>query len=267
MNTINTDLQTFSQPFDLFAFGAVSKAAQDTQIKADSLQQKDITVYTKEGDKVTLTLEARTQLSYSNYQGQFSQISAVGSPNAAALELQNVAVQQETLELAGARTFTVSVEGDLSEQELKDIKTVLQQIDAVMMAILDNGRPQSTPEDLAIKDLDTLAGAEARYYQTGNIVLQQTTYLESDLAAVRQSPSDGPKPEKHGRDLAAKIRDRLEHLIDASHVKPRHLARPLKGYFNNLFKHFSDLKPLDRGPYNLARQIGSDLVKHVSGHA
>ena len=62
MHPVDAQPQRFTQQFDMYAHVFSARAMQTTAIAASRQEQKDITIYTDEGDKVTLSFEAADQL-------------------------------------------------------------------------------------------------------------------------------------------------------------------------------------------------------------
>ena len=112
MHPVDTQPQRFTQHFDIYAQIFSGRSMETTSVAANRQEQKDITIYTDEGDKVTLAFEAADQLVYSEYQGQSHHAHVSGMQNVAAIQVQSVNVEQKTIEFDRQRAFTITVEGD-----------------------------------------------------------------------------------------------------------------------------------------------------------
>ena len=98
---------------------------QGTRVALTSDQARDITIYTDEGDKVTLSSESSTLLYYSNYEGIFQEKSETGStddPGGKIANQESVAFQEMFFMEAHTSNISIAVEGDLNKEEIKDIQ-------------------------------------------------------------------------------------------------------------------------------------------------
>ncbi len=108
---------------------------QGTRVALISDQARDITIYTDEGDKVTLSSESSTLLYYSNYEGIFQEKSETGStddPGGQIANQESVAFQEMFFMEAHTSNISIAVEGDLNKEEIKDIQNVLKRMDKMM---------------------------------------------------------------------------------------------------------------------------------------
>lgn len=236
MNPIGTDRQTWPEEFDIYTQSFSNRSLQVNQIAAASQMEKDITIYTDEGDKVTLSFESEKSVYYANYQGQTRQVQELGLQNAAALQMQQVAVSGEMLAMNNNSNFAIAVEGDLNDQELKEIKTALQKIDTLMTDILyrnDTARMATTTAEL--RQLDSLVGIEADYQYKKAEMVQQSTLSDRSETVRTKAPVDSHRRSGRRRVPIRRMLNDLIQRVKASGVKPRMFARPLK----ELFKDFS----------------------------
>ncbi len=257
MNTISTDHHCMPQLSDFYAQSFSSRSLEATQITANSQAQKDITIYTDEGDTVTLSFESEDQVYYSNYQGQAREVQALGFQNAAAVQMQRIAVKQETIEIDRQRAFTVTVEGDLSDQELEDIKTTLQKIDALMTDILyENDFSEVAATTAELRELDSLAGIEADYQYEKAVLVQQTKVHERSQASQAESAAHtrhhGPK---HRKMPGGRFVKDLIRIVKDSGIKPQMFARPLKSLFRDFSERLPGNDQHNEPPFHWARYL------------
>jgi len=236
MNPIGTDQQTWPQGFDIYEQSFSSRSLQVSQVAAASQTTKDITIYTDEGDKVTLSFESEKSVYYAHYRGQARQVQGDRYQNGAALQMQQVAVSREMLAMSDDSTFAIAVEGNLNDQELKEIKTALQKIDALMTDIVySNDTTQMAATTAELRELDSLAGIEADYQYTKAEMVQHAALSNESRTVRTTAPVDSHRRSDRQRMPLRRMLNDLIQMVKASGVKPRMFARPLK----ELFKDFS----------------------------
>ena len=165
-------------------------------------QSADITLVTQEGDRVTLSADASFEAAYATYNSQ-AQIN--GSDAESKGRLNTAAVAGEV---------AISVEGDLNEQEQKEIKQVLGDIFAMMKNFLSgrmDGAPATSLEDI---ELDSLATVEAKFEVRESI-------LEVDrTSAAYATDSSIPAGESEGGQPVAGLIRRMADALKDSKVRP-----------------------------------------------
>ena len=267
MDSVNAQLQRSPQQPDFYAQFFSGRSVETTEIAARSQAQKDITIYTDEGDKVTLAFESEDELLYANIQGHAYQAQKVGMQNAAAVQLQSVMVAQQSIALEREQSFTVTVEGDLSDQELEDIKTALQKIDSLMTDILYAGDFSEAAETTSeLRGLESLAGIEATYQYATDIAVQQTEVQENALAASKESPAFHRRGHGHRRMPASRFVDDLVKIIKDAGIKPRMFLRPLKGLFKDYSGHSGHAKHAGKPHFDWVRDVQKDLFDKIESN-
>src|SRR5436190_6033190 len=88
-------------------------AAESTAVSIASSQSSDITIVTAEGEKVTISSNFSSELSYASYDAK-GRMGGAASAQAA--------------EFHASRDLSFTVEGDLSRDELKDIRRAVKTI-------------------------------------------------------------------------------------------------------------------------------------------
>ena len=115
-----------------------------TAVKAES--QTNLTVVTAEGDRVTISLAA---------QAKFEEASKTG-PNGSS---------QKTASSVSSQ-LSVSVEGDLSETELKDLGALIKAVGEATSQAQSTGVPDTSAVVANFSGLDSLAAFAYSYSQT-----------------------------------------------------------------------------------------------------
>ena len=212
-------------------------------------QVKEITLYTTEGDRVTLSLSLQTRAVYTRNEALGYRKSPVADPSAAISGERFALLENESLKMAQSRTMTLSIEGDLSEAELADVTKALAQIDRIMMQQL---RRQDTLRGVRqarkLLGLETIAGIEADYsYETGVCTQQATSTQQTVL------PGEPPAiPINHAV-------NRMVDLLKASRVDLPKFKNPLR----QLFASMNNAIRSQMGPDHHAARSASNLIDRV----
>ncbi len=159
---------------DFLSFNPLAQnkeATNRTQSSSATLQvqqSSDITLFTAEGDKVTLSSASSFEASYATYSRQ-----GVIDGNA-------FQVDAEAYSVSEAFVFELSVEGDLNAEELKDIKKALQTIEKLTSDFFSGKTDKILDRAERITKLDSIASFEA--------VLQYSKSLSAQAAVNETAP-------------------------------------------------------------------------------
>ena len=196
------NLQTFGQS----TMGQNQQVYEYSRLNLVSVSREQsvaIMFETKEGDQVTLSADSSIEAAYATYD---SKAQIKGAHTESKGQLNSVTAE---------RKFTINVEGDLSDQEKKEIKKLLGKIFKMMKNFL-SGQIDS-PGISTVKDiqLDTLANVEAKYEVKKSVLEVDHTSAEheTDLSTpVRESDGDSkPMARLIDRMVAALNHSRVEH--------------------------------------------------------
>jgi hypothetical protein len=147
-------------------------AAQAAQVSntqfASVSTSKDVVLNltTAEGDKVSISLAASSQSDYLNYleTGQ----DADGS----------YARQLQMFSTASSQDFTMSVQGDLNEQELKDLGTVLTTVDKMMTNFVQGRLEPMMAKAAKLARLDTVSELTLEMSYSRQVSVAQQTQVQ-----------------------------------------------------------------------------------------
>jgi len=161
-------------------------------------QSADITFVTKEGDKVTLSADSSFEAAYATYD---SQARVNGAYTESRGRLSSVNFERE---------ITISVEGDLNDEEKKEIKKVLREIFKMMKNFLSG--QSGNPTVSAVKDieLDTLSNVEAKFEVTKSTLEVNHTsaeYVTNSLVPPGESNRDSRPMDRLIDRMSEAVRD------------------------------------------------------------
>ena len=248
--------------------GAISKnayAAQYSKLVASSSQSKDITLYTDEGDKVTLSYNQESSLTYANLKAMSYGFDYLTADNQEMVKETQARFEAEMFGFNASRDFTLSVEGDLNEQELADIKAAMAGIDEIMMDLLNGGNISEAMADAEeIRDLDTIAGLEAAYKFERSILTERTTVLQTESVAKNNIPENIATP-RHGHrgEIFRNKLDNMAALIENSHTDPSRLLNHIKKMIETIQNRYEEDTPIHRAKKHVADLIRNELVDRI----
>jgi hypothetical protein len=154
-----------SQP-DSFSSAAVREQSVNYNENLDT----DLVLETKEGDKVTLSANSYSRMDAYLYDSKGMVQNEAGNA------LYSESIREITL--ASGHSFSFSVEGDLNEDELADIESLLQGLDGVIYEMKQGDMFGALDEAMGMGGYESVASFEA------NISYQQSYQMTSTAAAA-----------------------------------------------------------------------------------
>ncbi len=245
----------------------------DTESATVSYEKnKEISLTTQDGDKVTISASQEGLLSYSRsneitYEKYSFADNSQGQGTSLFTGEEFIMKQQEKVEFEYMSDLSITVEGDLNEQELKDIKTALRQIDKIMTNMLYGGGDSNEISSSLSKldNLESISGVEADYRYEMNVIIERSSLDYAAIDAMYRAPDDIPLATDETAMLNNKI-DELIKVIEDSGVDSDKFKGPLK----NLFSNYAD-KAGEGGNENssimrLIKFIENGLLNRIKSH-
>lgn len=241
---------------------------QETLVALTHDQTSDITIYTDEGDRVTLSSESSNFLYYSNNKSlRYEKFGTENTnyQNDEFLNQRSVTSQEEIFIEEHTSNFSITVEGDLSDQEIKDIQKVLKSIDKIMQHHLyGKDVPPGMLKSMDARGFDTIAGIEADYQYKDTMMLHQSLVKEAvsyDKAGVSEGTVSQIQEKEF--DIENSI-DQMTSIINDSGVSPSKLAVPVKNLFTNMLKILNNNKHENEARIHMANLFESALMNFIN---
>jgi hypothetical protein len=265
MDSISSSCSATPCHWDNTAIRKSYNAVQLSRITASSQESKDITIFTDEGDKVTISYDHETQASYANlkalaYRGDFA-----ASENQAVAREMLTRIQGENFQFEDSRNLTIAVDGDLNKQELADIKKAIAGIDEIMTDLLHGGDISEAMADAAeIRDLETIAGLEANYRYEKTVVIEKYALKDSETYS-KHGLSESPTLGRHRNRLKSFMKriEKMTEIVEHSKVKPSKFFKPLEKLLTNLTKELKEDNPANKARKHVADLMGAELFKRI----
>jgi hypothetical protein len=161
-----------------------SASVQATQVKVSQSQTADITIVTSEGDTVTLSSSKSAELSFATYNAQGRVGDSSGTISGMSAELHRTS------------DFSITVDGDLNKEELKDIRSAIRTIQKAANDVLKGHEEKAAARTAKLADLDQIASIDADLEFNREVSVTQVS-AQSNTTAVPESaevPTPIPAP-------------------------------------------------------------------------
>lgn len=185
--------------------GTASSRLQESRLQLSAFtagQWLDLSLMTKEGDKVTLSADAKASALHTDFEA-----AQAGDGNGVSAQWAEMNIEQVE------RDITMSVEGDLNPAERREIRHILQTICKMMNDFVQGKLAPLTAKAAGLKGLDTIESLQVSMaFEQQVVVAQQSrTALAYDrsgeVSRALEPTSDGIDPsfETESESLAANM--------------------------------------------------------------
>jgi hypothetical protein len=166
MNQIQCSNQSAFSSWNGLAMKSSPQSAQVTNTQttlATKSQNLLLSISTKDGDTVNISLAADSQAAYLD--------SLKSEPGKAAVST--------TLNTASQQNFTLSVQGDLSTQEVSDIGQVLTTLDKMLGSFVNGNLVPMAAQAQKLTQLDTIDGFSLQMNYSQTVLIAQQTQVQA----------------------------------------------------------------------------------------
>ncbi|WP_321493881.1 hypothetical protein [uncultured Desulfobacter sp.] len=222
------------------ALSDTSTASSSRELYVNSYSSLDagLTIQTREGDVVTLFSNQ-----YSELEGyEYSRQGVVSNQDGFAAASYNV----REITLSTGETFSFTVEGDLSEEEIEDVKSIITGVDGIIGEMMQGDLQEAVSQAMQMGYYDSISSYEADitvqygYAMHSEEQTSATGALGRDLAAAYLGEGDGTGMDDGGNtravgDLETSLVDQLTGLLEKQREDSLARAREPLG---NLFDYY-----------------------------
>ena len=216
-----------------------SSASSSSELYVNSYSSLDagLTIQTREGDVVTLSTTQDSQLEAYEYSSR----GIISNKDGYAAASYNV----REITLSTGETFSFTVEGDLNEEELEDIESIITGVDNIIGEMMDGDMMDAVSEAMRMGYYDSISSYEADITVTSGYAMYSqeqtatTGALGQDLAAAYledydDAGTDDGETTRMARNLATSFMDRLSELLEKQQEESLARARePLSSLFDH----------------------------------
>jgi len=241
---------------------------QGTSVALASNQTRDITIYTDEGDKVTLSSKDSTLVYYSNYEGIFQEKSETGSTDDSGGQISNqesIAFQQEFFMAEHASNISIAVEGDLNKEEIKDIQNVLKRMEKIMSRSLSGkGNSQWPGKSLDARGFDSIDKVNMEYRYDQTMMISYFSVKEAVSYQQTGAPEEAAIQDPENALETDNTVDHMTSMIKDSGVSPYKFAEPVKSLFANILKMLNKNKQENEARIHMANLFESAVMDFIN---
>ena len=195
MNSISSQ-QSFA-PFSHSPFTG-GRSMQVAQTRAGALsvdRSTDLTITTNDGDTVTLSLESAVEAKAGVYSSQ------------SASDGYRASTRTAYFEYSSDQSMSITVEGELSEEELADIREAVSAIGGMIEDFMSGDLKAMAADGKLLEELDSISSLEATFAYE-----RQVTYGEQETVQLSTTARDGRPGRGHGR--MRHLMNRIDQLTD-----------------------------------------------------
>lgn len=216
---------------------STASSSSELYVKSYSSLDAGLTIQTREGDVVTLSTSQSSELEAYEYSSQ----GLVSNEDGYAAASYNV----REITLSTGETFAFTVEGDLSEEELKDIESIITGVDGIIGEMMEGDMQEAVSQAMRMGYYDSISSYEADitvksgYAMYSEEQTATTGALGQGLAAAYLKDADDTGTDDRGTtrstagNLETSLMDQLAELLEEQQEKALARARePLGSLFD-----------------------------------
>jgi hypothetical protein len=236
--------------------------SESLRLAAVTERSQDITLRTREGDTVTLSVNQDTVAVYGRDGRLTLQRHEDASQDGREIGYAHLVTEnREWVGAASEQKITLRIEGDLSREEVRDIRKALHRIHRLL------GQSFGIDGDATLKrsnmtGLDTLAGVEVDIQQSRTILAARTTHVSDLRYGANGQPSQSPdRPSARQRPAWQAIAGQAAGIVADTGLDATHFKQPLE----DLFGRWSHMLRRRQDPWHhghlkkIARALGDRL--------
>ncbi len=214
-----------------------AKRIQQFQAKAQASITSNFSFTTAEGDRVSLSTNSASQLSFASY--NFLRLA----------EGQAVNLRSQQLSTSEQSHFNLLIEGDLNEQELADIQAFIHSSESLLQELSAGNSEHVAGTALSLGELDSLANASLFFQQTtsASITFRSTEFAVQENDRAHHSQGKGPHEVRGPSQTIEHFLDKIQQAQNQFQIDPEKLGKRIPGLLSKLAEALSK-SPLDEEP-------------------
>jgi hypothetical protein len=210
-------------------------------------QSAGITINTAEGDKVTLSSQVQAEASLTTY-------SSLAHTDTAYAESQG-----NLMSLDVNRQIAIGIEGDLNDQEKKEIRKVIKAIFKMVKDFVAGKIDDLMKKTRKFADLKTISNVEAEFeFKTSIALVQHASASKVTVAPSPDEPHASKTDPGESTDAfkpVSALTDQMIQMVEDSGIKPKRFLKYFDRMFSRLFEDFLNKTPFSKNGLGLMRII------------
>jgi hypothetical protein len=223
-----------------------------TRVQAEARTNADIAITTAEGDQVRLSARMVLQAAYTGYDAH------------GRLTGQGLEVHAATAQSMASEETAITVAGDLSDEELADVHSLLENLGSIAADFLAGDVDGAAMHALDLGELGTLTNFDASFEYVQHVRVEQQYTVRENL---EHTPANTETP----RASAQKSPDGIECFLDsmmqvaeASQIDPETLAAALPKFADRLMHALINQHGADAPKTKLAQHVLTKFAHHFN---
>jgi hypothetical protein len=236
-----------------------------TRITSSTNLNKDITLFTDDGDRVTISYGQNSRSLYASYSSLYQQRSFSQEQDGPVFSKQIATSHDELSASSREYDLSITVQGDLSNQELEDVRKALNGIDKIMTKMLRGGDVLKEAKKAAkIPDLESISAIDADYRYQIVITLEHVVYEEASTYSQYGMLEDNA-PVKAGplHNQLQDLIDQMTKIVKDTKITPSYFTKPIEKLFTDFMDNLEIEEPHDLVKHHLIKQIRNALLNKI----
>ena len=226
---------------------------QASLLSASSRKSTDISLATAEGDKVTISAKSALHASF------------IGYDYRGRLNGNEVNLSGRSLQVSAENSFAISVEGDLSEEELADIEKLVAKIEKLGADFFSQPLGDSLTQTLDLGDLDSISSFAANLRHEQQLTIARVA-KEEITAPLTSSTVPNAAQVDASVITEENVKDFIKRLLDEvkdAQIDKETAAKQLPQFLAQLFKKLAKDFAFDEPKLKLADHIHQQVAHGI----
>ena len=257
MLSITQDPYTMTAYLGFAEGGSTYYGSQITNLSSYQQKNADITIVTADGDRVTLSADSERQASYLTYNCLARGVDAMAQ------------FQGKRYSVEVNRELSITIEGNLSKEELQDIQKAIKTIDKIMQQVLLGNTENALAMTHDVSSMESISGFSASLEIENAVSFEQRTMVETQTSFPEPANEIESGLDAQSHDRFSRVTDKMMEALKHQGFKSRKLIRPLNKYFSKLFQGISEKheEPEKSEKMGMAHRIRSEMMERMEREA
>ena len=202
---------------------------KEMMLRSQQSSSADLVIETREGDRVALSSSNYSTMSAYTYTGE----GVLQTESGSALVSQNY----REIALSSGQSFSFTVEGDLSEEEIADIESLLKGLDKVMTKMRHGDIFGAMDKALKIGSFDSVSSYSADLSYRSSYEMSSSTYAATTETLQEQTEGPPARPPEEDAPNRINFDNFFSRLMEQLEAHENRLVGLAHSPINTLFNH------------------------------
>ena len=248
--------------------------AAQSGIQVISKAKTKIQIITSEGDKITFSSKSKTNAEYISYDSR-GILTGSGST-----------VSSKMYSLISTQKVSISVEGDLNDQEIADIQNLLQQVEDIFTGFItgDENADATQMPLLSMDSFGSLSFLDADLKFSQKIRMIDSAFTEKiekiDPKSDSEKSGSGSCKSEKDKETASdddrnrevysfnnkdrhKVLEKFKDIIHESHINKKKMIHVLSRFIPGLIEKMNDTYKADEDQKKFISEVGREAIDTV----